>query len=73
MNDQNTPERDIQATTPDASGAGVDDHQVSPHARDIGHQPTGSLDGGVDAEHLASSSQGVKVEDAPDPARDAPG
>jgi hypothetical protein len=67
-------ERTIATTDIDPAGSaiGVDDHLVTPHPRDIGSQPTGGLDRGVDPEHLASSSQGVKVEDAPDPGRPAP-
>ena len=71
MNDQQRSEVDITVANPDPAGAAVDDHQVTPHPRDVGHQPTRSLDRGIDAEHLASSSQGVKVEDSPDPAREA--
>jgi hypothetical protein len=44
----------------------VDDHQVTPYPRGIGHQPTSGLDPSVDDEHLSSPSQGVKVEEAPD-------
>ena len=72
MNDQQRPDRDIPTTNPDPAGADVDDHQVTPHPGNIGHQPTSGLDRGVDTEHLTSSSQGVKVEEAPDPARGAP-
>lgn len=57
---------------PDGSAAGVDDHAVTPHPTGLGHQPTGDLDRGVDPEHLTSGSQGAKVEDAPDPARELP-
>jgi len=60
--------RDID---PAGSARGVDDHRVSPHATRIGHQPT-DVDRGVDAEHMASSSQGARPEDTPDPERDAP-
>ena len=72
MNDSQRSEQDTKVSNPDPAGRGVDDHQVTPHPRNVGHQPTGSLDRGVDREHLASSSQGVKVEDEPDPTRAAP-
>jgi hypothetical protein len=67
--ERSIPPRDID---PDGSSAGVDDHLVTPHPTGIGHQPTGGLDRGVDPENLRSESQGVKVEDAPDPGREAP-
>jgi hypothetical protein len=57
---------------PAGSARGVDDHVVTPYPRGIGHQPTDGLDRGVETEHLGSSSQGVKVEDVPDPDRAAP-
>jgi hypothetical protein len=69
-----TTERPIVPTDidPADSGRGVDDHLITPHPRGIGHQPTNDLDEGVAPEHLSESSQGVKIEDAPDPQRDRP-
>ena len=67
--EQPIPPRDID---PSGSSRGVDDHQVTPHPRGIGHQPTTDLDDGVDAEHLSSSSQGARPEDAADPDREPP-
>jgi hypothetical protein len=65
-------ERTIPPPDVDPATRGVDDHVITPYPRGIGHQPTGGLDEGVDPEHLDSSSQGVKTEDAPDPDRPAP-
>jgi hypothetical protein len=67
--EQEIPPRDID---PAGSAGGVDDHQVTPHPTGIGHQPTGGLDDAAEREHMTPSWQGAKVEDAPDPDRDAP-
>ena len=78
MNDERSNHRAGERTIPprdmDRAGRGsaVDDHIVTPYPRGIGHQPTGSLDKGVETEHLADSSQGVKVEHVPDPDREPP-
>jgi hypothetical protein len=60
--ERSIPPRDID---PADRFGGVDDHAITPHPRGIGHQPSDGLDKGVDAEHLASESQGVKVERVP--------
>jgi hypothetical protein len=67
-------ERVIQPTDIDPAGSarGVDDHVATPYPRGIGHQPTAGLDAGADPEHLASSSQGARVEQVPDPDRPPP-
>jgi hypothetical protein len=78
MNDKRRNDREGERTIPprDMDRAGrrsaVDDHVVTPYPRGIGHQPTGGLDEGVVTEHLADSSQGVKVEHVPDPDREPP-
>jgi hypothetical protein len=61
-----TPQTPIPPPKPNEGGQGVDDHVVTPYPRGIGHQPTDSLDPGVDDEHLSSPSQGVKPEENPD-------
>jgi hypothetical protein len=62
-------EQEIATTDIDPRGSalGVDDHAVTPYPRGVLNQPTDGLDRGVDTEHLASPSQGVKVEETPDP------
>jgi hypothetical protein len=65
-------ERTIPPPDADPAARGVDDHLVTPYPRGIGHQPTGSLDPGVDPEHLGSSSQGARPEVVVDPNRPVP-
>jgi hypothetical protein len=64
------PPRDID---PGGSADGVDDHRITPHAHGIGHQPTGDLDRGVDADRIGSEAQGARVENAPDADREPDG
>jgi hypothetical protein len=63
---EDVPETPIPAPKPNESGQGVDDHVVTPYPRGLGHQPTDTLDEGVDDEHLSSPSQGVKPEPIPE-------
>jgi hypothetical protein len=63
------PPRDID---PAGSARGVDDHVVTPYPRGIGHQDTGAIDDAAEREHLTPSWQGARIEDAPDPDREAP-